>query len=61
METVKIEIETENAAFDGYPAAEIARILRAMADDFEERGEPGANAMRDINGNTVAKVTINPS
>lgn len=50
-----LKINTANEAFDN---AEIARILRAIAQTIEEY--PSANlkterAIRDINGNTVGK------
>lgn len=54
-----ITIKTDNAAFDNTddPCTrqnEIARILRELADEFENGGEP--SALRDINGNTVGRV-----
>lgn len=52
---VKITIETGNQAFqDGNYGSEIARILRKIADNFEN-----GNAKwqyNDINGNPVCKV-----
>lgn len=54
MEGWEILIETSNAAFEDTPATELARILRRLADDFEQLGEPAASGkLRDVNGNTV--------
>lgn len=51
---INLYIQTENTAFDDKPASEIARILRAYADQLERTGEPSA-LLRDINGNTVGE------
>lgn len=37
-ENITITIETDNAAFEDYPASEVARILRKLADDIERDG-----------------------
>lgn len=57
MERITITIETGNAAFEDSPTAEIGRILRSLADRFERYGTHPEN-LRDINGNTCGKVTI---
>ena len=47
-----LTLHSGNAAFDpatGSPAAELARILRALADSIEE-GREGGFHLRDING-----------
>ena len=50
-----ITIKTDNAAFaDGNREAEIARILRDIADKIERGAEP--KSARDYNGNTVATI-----
>jgi hypothetical protein len=56
-----LKINTANAAFDN-EGAEIARILRQLADSFAaypasaSRGvEKTEGTLRDINGNTVGK------
>lgn len=50
-----ITIKTDNEAFgDGNREAEIARILRTMADAVQFGG--GLNYPRDINGNRVGNV-----
>ena len=55
MPTFKLDIKTENAAFeDDQCGVEIARILREIADKFD-RGEPSAGTVRDVNGNRVGK------
>lgn len=56
MKTVTITIETVNAAFDPDPWPEVARILRAMADQFEADG--ATYAPRDTNDNVVGEVEI---
>ena len=57
MEHITIKIETGNAAFEDSPTAEIARILRKLADDFERNGIP-PETLRDINGNFCGSVHI---
>lgn len=51
----KLEFATDNAAFE-VPFAEIARILRDVAERIE-RGAVSA-PVRDINGNTVGAFAI---
>jgi hypothetical protein len=59
--TITITINTDNAAFEDAPInsrnadSEIGRILRRMADEFEQTA--GASDPRDINGNTDGTVT----
>ena len=53
-----LRIVTENAAFEGNPAVEVARILRETADkllmkDYTADGIGGTTAIRDENGNKV--------
>lgn len=58
MATIKILIDTDNAAFDERPSTEVARILRQLAieyDDFGLLGEP-TKLLYDINGNVVGEV-----
>jgi rubrerythrin len=51
---VKIVFETDNAAFaDGNSEAEVARILRKIADRIEHEGGDLALPVWDINGNTI--------
>ena len=53
--TIKLEIETDNAAFEDNAGSEVARILRHAANKIE--GWPGANefaiGLLDVNGNKV--------
>ena len=57
-----LEIDTRNAAFEDDPAAEIARILAATADQVEAYGlaEEDSSKIRDLNGNTVGEWTYAP-
>jgi hypothetical protein len=57
MERITISIETGNAAFEDSPTGEIGRILRDLAERFEQDGIP-PEVLRDINGNTCGYVTI---
>lgn len=54
MEKVTIEIKTGGSAFDGDAGQELARILRKLADRFEEGGSP--SSIMDINGNKACTV-----
>lgn len=47
----KIEIDMDNDAFEGDTEAEVARILRALAEDVEN-GDMERH-LRDYNGNQV--------
>lgn len=63
MPRIDISINTDNAAFeDAYtPGAEVARILRKLADLAEPEGDVCAldsETLRDANGNTVGLVTV---
>lgn len=56
---VKIEIKTENAAFEGENQNyEIARILRILADKIEADNSLIYCPLGDINGNMVGKFEI---
>ena len=55
--TVTISIQCENAAFEEPDSGrELARILRQLAEQFEDGQVPGT--LRDVNGNTVGEVSI---
>ena len=59
-----IRIDLENAAFaDGDEGAELARILRKMADSIESAGEAPRcfENVRDVNGNTVGQYAAKPA
>lgn len=49
-----LKLETDNAAFDDEPHAEIARILREVADRMEAKRF--TRTLHDINGNAVGRV-----
>ena len=53
----KLQIRTKNAAFDGEPRAEIARILHDLADSL--RNGADTYYVQDSNGNTVGHAEIN--
>lgn len=56
----RLEItELDNAAFEGNPGAEVARILRNAAHRLEARGLEPDTTLRDVNGNTVGFTTTN--
>lgn len=57
MENIKIRIDTANSAFDEAPATEVARILRDLAECFEQ-GDEVEGALRDINGNFCGEVIV---
>ncbi len=60
MSTMVIAIETGNAAFEHDPNAELARILRGVADIIEHEVPNVYQAwldLRDINENKVGIVT----
>lgn len=53
MKTLKIEIDTSNAAFSEYHI-EVARILHNLANNIEQGVEP--RKLLDLNGNSVGIV-----
>jgi hypothetical protein len=58
-EKITIEIETGNAAFDeGNSGYEVARILRKLADEFENYGRAQFSGLYDYNGNKVGGVMV---
>lgn len=59
-ETITIELRTGNAAFEDAPTSEIARILRKLADDFQDQGDMDGAKLMDANGNAVGIVRIKP-
>lgn len=48
---------TNNAAFDGDPRREVARILRKIADSIE-CGNGHGGACFDLNGNMIGKFSL---
>ena len=58
MEKVTIEIQTVNSAFqDGNMSNELVRILKKMIVDLENY-DTFRDSYNDLNGNKVAKVTV---
>jgi len=57
MPTLKITIKMDNAAFEGEPITEAARILRTLAQDMEKFGLSD-KALFDYNGNNVGAVKV---
>jgi hypothetical protein len=57
---LKLTIECGNAAFEDMPGAEVARILRAVADKVEgvRNGDRESGVCRDINGNFAGEWTL---
>jgi hypothetical protein len=48
---MKLEFETDNAAFDEYPAGEASQILKEVADRIVSGDLSGD--IRDVNGNKI--------
>ena len=63
--TFTLTIQCDNAAFEDVPAIEVARILHQFAARLEYAPPPfercNGAVLRDINGNTVGRVTITHS
>lgn len=53
MAKFECSVNMDNAAFEGYPPAELARILREMIKNIEYDDDGGI--LKDINGNTVGE------
>lgn len=62
MMTFEMQIECDNAAFEGEDLGpEIARILRVEADGLESRGaQLETRSLFDENGNRVGQVVLSP-
>jgi len=59
MATIRICIEVDNEAFAEAGAAEAARILRALADTYEQNDTVNLfKQLRDINGNRVGEAYL---
>ena len=52
-----LRIKTTNAAFEDDPTAEVTRILRDVADRFDECGVDARDGITvfDVNGNAVGR------
>ena len=57
MEAI-IKVNMDNAAFESNPAAELSRILEALAKDICVVHGGMKDGIRDINGNTIGSITI---
>lgn len=57
MKTVKITIETGNAAFDEWPEIEMGQILARLTAWVSTRGIV-ETTLRDTNGNVVGKMEV---
>jgi hypothetical protein len=55
---MKLHVDTGNAAFDDYPATELARILRELAEALEHGDIRHYRRLYDINGNAVGECEI---
>lgn len=59
-QTFLLEINTANAAFTDDPTAEVARILRALADRLTGASPDEDYPLRDLNGNHVGEAEFLP-
>lgn len=55
---IHIKIEIGNAAFEDVGGAEVARILRELANSYDEDGMEASYSLRDINGNAVGTAKL---
>ena len=59
---LRLYIDCNNAAFGDLPGAEVARILRKLADDLQENCAEelamAENTLRDFNGNSVGAFNV---
>jgi len=57
---LKLSLRMDNAAFFEVSGSEVARILRKLAADYEDRDLlPGESSdLRDVNGNTVGQAKV---
>lgn len=53
-----IDIYNSGSAFDDCPEAELARILRKLADQIENQSAP--EVLHDYNGNPCGTVSLDP-
>lgn len=49
----KLEFDTDNAAFDGFPEEEIGEILVVLADSVRLASGATGGTIRDANGNSI--------
>ena len=60
MTTFRIDIDTDNAAFEPAPDDEVVRILRALIDRIERDDLGSEKVLMDYNGNTVGRAWFEP-
>jgi hypothetical protein len=58
MSAVTITLNTDNDAFVADAGSEVARILRTLADRFEDGIGAGTVPLKDGNGNTVGSAVV---
>ena len=58
MSIYRLYIKTDNDAFSTSPGAEVARILRELADQCELHDDLTTCSLADYNGNAVGKAYI---
>jgi hypothetical protein len=56
MSTFRLQIKCDNEAFSDDPGAELARLLREVANEIEEGYQGGG--LNDVNGNRVGSYTL---
>ncbi|AXH46919.1 hypothetical protein I5G67_gp083 [Mycobacterium phage Aminay] len=56
-----LTINTDGAAFEDLPQAEVARILRELAERVGYGSDDDGSTVRDSNGNTVGEWTLAPA
>ena len=54
----KLSITTDNAAFEGDENAEVARILRGLADRLGGASPDESYPLRDVNGNQIGRAHV---
>ena len=61
MSVYRIEIKTDNAAFEPPDTdAEVVRILRHLCERIERDDLESEKVLRDYNGNTVGRAWLEP-
>ena len=58
MARITISMRVDNAAFEEGGGSEVARILRELADVYEECGFHVFANLRDINGNPIGSAKL---
>lgn len=58
MRSIQIYFDMDNADFDADEGAEIARILRDLADNYYDAGGSRLKYIYDANGNRIGQAEI---